>query len=51
MRRREYENMLVRRHRWPRGLRSDPFRDSIRRIVIALGIAAAVLFILWILGG
>ncbi|HEV8464141.1 MAG TPA: hypothetical protein VGQ63_03965 [Pseudolabrys sp.] len=51
MRRREYENLLVRRHRWMRGQTPAPFRDSVLRIMIALGVTAVALFILWVLGG
>jgi len=31
--------------------RHDPFRDTIQRIVITLAAVAAILFVIWLVGG
>jgi hypothetical protein len=45
VKRREYENMFV-KHR-----RQQSLRDTVQRIVIALAAVAAILFVIWLVGG
>jgi preprotein translocase subunit SecF len=45
MRRREYENLFV------KSRRQQSLRDTIQRIAITLAAVAAILFVIWLVGG